>query len=540
MCQSPPAAPARPAAPRAEAEAHQAGKAKRFPLTLRASDKNAVQRTPTPVPLISRLRRAGLTLTLLAATGIAGAAPASAVEVLLLRLPLLEDRLSARVSELSSPDSLWAGSSDLAELNRATDGHFAGAIQDLVNYPLPQQDFQNSPMVQQIEVLLKQLIEVDGGGADIGNEPVRGALGRLKASGQQATLLNLLREVPGQRVTIRLDRAVPMLRRFKGQQLELDQLLLSLPKLPGASGANLAQGPFAVQSRVVTLPEPYTHESIEVTTVLPAGAPTLAPVVISHGLWDSPTSFLGWARFLASHGAPVFLPRHPGSDISQQADMLAGRSAPPDPKEFLRRPLDVRAVLDALDAGGVPGAESIRARGVTFIGHSWGGTTALQLAGARSVPAPLWKDCARAGSPLRNISWVLQCSFLPAATDSSMADPRVVRVAAISPPQALVFAAGLNSLRVPVLVVSGSRDFVVPSRPEALLPFGDYPKGHNALVVAEGGTHFNLPADAASNGGPLRALLLRWARDQDLSATSAVADPQGLPMRWVPLRPVHR
>jgi predicted dienelactone hydrolase len=213
--------------------------------------------------------------------------------------------------------------------------------------------------------------------------------------------------------------------------------------------------------------------------------------------------------------------------------MLAGKAPPPDPREFLRRPRDVKAVLDALDAGTLPGAEGIRARQVTFIGHSWGGTTALQLAGARSLPAALWKDCALPSPPLRNISWVLQCSFLPAATDASLADPRIVRVAAVSPPQALVFAAGLVDLKTPVLLVSGSHDFVVPSQPEALDPFGRYPRDHNDLVVAEGGTHFNLPADASSNGGPLRVLLLRWVRGQRITPTLAVSDPTGLPLRLI-------
>ena len=213
--------------------------------------------------------------------------------------------------------------------------------------------------------------------------------------------------------------------------------------------------------------------------------------------------------------------------------MLAGKSAPPDPREFLRRPQEVKRVLDALDAGTLAGAEAIRARDITFIGHSWGGTTALQLAGARSLPTALWKDCAKGSTPQRNISWVLQCSFLPAATDASLADPRIVRVAAVSPPQGLVFAAGLIDLKAPVLLVSGSRDFVVPSRPEALLPYGVYPRGRNELVLAEGGTHFNLPASATSNGGPLRALLLRWVKGRPITPTSPVTDPVGLPLRLI-------
>ncbi|MEI6617254.1 MAG: alpha/beta fold hydrolase, partial [Cyanobium sp. ELA507] len=339
--------------------------------------------------------------------------PARAIEVLQLRLPLLDDTLSARVSELASPEALWSGNSDLAELNRATDGNFAGAIGDLMNYQLPQQNYQSSPMVQQVEVLLKQLIEVDPGQRGLVDpEPVSKALTRLKASGQTITLLNLLREIPGRKVTIRLDRAVPFLRQIERRQRALDRLVLTYPKLPPASASALGRGPWPIQTQVSTIPEPSSRDLLEVTVVRPVGGPGLPPVVISHGLWDSPASFLGWAQHLASHGTPVFLPRHPGSDISQQADMLAGKAPPPDPKEFLRRPFDVRAVLDALDAGTLPGGEGVLARQVTFIGHSWGGTTALQLAGARSLPTALWKDCASANSSLRNISWVLQCSFL--------------------------------------------------------------------------------------------------------------------------------
>lgn len=54
-------------------------------------------------------------------------------------------------------------------------------------------------------------------------------------------------------------------------------------------------------------------------------------MLISHGLWDSPASFEGWARHLASHGYTVLLPYHPGSDQSQQQAMLSGKVPPPVP-----------------------------------------------------------------------------------------------------------------------------------------------------------------------------------------------------------------
>jgi predicted dienelactone hydrolase len=460
---------------------------------------------------------------------------ARAIDVLQIRLPFLQEDFSVRIAELADPDGLWAGSSDLAELNRATNGAYALRLQELLHQPLPMQDHLDAPMARQVELILKRLIDVDGKEAKVLDfEPVQAGLRKLMAEGRQATLLSLLQAIPGHKVSIRLDRAAPIVRQINQNNARITELLKTLPRLPAAPSEALRRGPFAITTRVVNLPTAGGKESLEVTLVRPMGPPSLPAVVISHGLWDSPTSFLGWAQHLASHGAPVLLPRHPGSDISQQAQMLAGNEPPPDPREFLRRPRDVKAVLDALDNGQIPGAEAIPARGLTFIGHSWGGTTALQLAGARSLRATLWQACKNINNPERNLSWVLQCTFLPAATDASLADPRIVRVVAVSPPQALVFAAGLVDLQKPVLLISGSSDMVVPAQPEALDPFHLYPMDRSQLVLVEGGTHFNLPAPASSDGGPLRALLLRWVQGTGLKADSAVADPAGRALLLVP------
>ena len=460
---------------------------------------------------------------------------ARAIDVLQIRLPLLQEDFSVRIAELASPDALWAGNSDLAELNRATNGTYALRLQELLNQPLPMQDHLDAPMARQVELILKRLIDVDGNEAKVlDSEPVQAGLRKLMAEGRQATLLSLLQAIPGHKVSIRLDRAAIFLRQINQNDEKITALLKTLPRLPAAPSEALARGPFAITTRVVKLPPVNGKESLEVTLVRPVGPPSLPAVVISHGLWDSPTSFLGWAQHLASHGAPVLLPRHPGSDISQQAQMLAGNAPPPDPREFLRRPRDVKAVLDALENGQIPGAEGLPARDLTFIGHSWGGTTALQLAGARSLQATLWQACKNSNNPERNLSWVLQCTFLPAATDASLADPRIVRVIAVSPPQALVFAVGLADLQKPVLLISGSSDIVVPVQPEALDPFHLYPKDRSQLVLVEGGTHFNLPAPASSDGGPLRALLLHWSQGKSLKADAAVADPAGRALLLVP------
>ena len=176
----------------------------------------------------------------------------------------------------------------------------------------------------------------------------------------------------------------------------------------------------------------------------------------------------------------------------------------------------------------LPGVADAPVRDVVLIGHSWGATTALQLAGARSLPAQIWRACEGLEDSSRNPSWVLQCSLIQAATDQSLLDERLSRVVAVSPPQALVFAAGLQDLSIPVLVVSGSRDLVVPAQPEAVAPFRAYPGDRHRLVLVQDGTHFNLPSPAGADGGPLRALLLDWLEEQPISAASAVSDPSGL------------
>jgi predicted dienelactone hydrolase len=89
-------------------------------------------------------------------------------------------------------------------------------------------------------------------------------------------------------------------------------------------------------------------------------------------------------------------------------------------------------------------------------------------------------------------------------------------------------------LQKPVLLISGSSDIVVPVQPEALDPFHFYPLDRSQLVLVEGGTHFNLPAPASSDGGPLRALLLYWAQGKSLKADAAVTDPAGRALLLVP------
>ncbi len=106
---------------------------------------------------------------------------------------------------------------------------------------------------------------------------------------------------------------------------------------------------------------------------------------------------------------------------------------------------------------------------------------------------------------------MLQCSFLQSADKASLADPRVIAVAAVSPPVSLVFDHGAAAgMQARGLLVSGTRDWVVPSGPEALDRFGPLRGAGHQLVLVQGGDHFNLRAPKEESNPPLSPLLVRW------------------------------
>ena len=63
--------------------------------------------------------------------------PAPAIEEVIVELPLLESTLKVNLNELSSPEALMQGNSDLAELDRASGGELGRKLLQLLNKPLP-------------------------------------------------------------------------------------------------------------------------------------------------------------------------------------------------------------------------------------------------------------------------------------------------------------------------------------------------------------------------------------------------------------------
>jgi predicted dienelactone hydrolase len=229
--------------------------------------------------------------------------------------------------------------------------------------------------------------------------------------------------------------------------------------------------------------------------------PQPAPViVISHGLGSGRTVYRYLAEHLVSHGFVVVVPEHPGSSISQWKALLEGQANEvSQPQEYINRPLDIQFLLDDL---------TVRSRQdpifqgrlnldqVGMIGHSFGGYTALANAGALLSFEQLQRKCQEGIINQFNLSLLLQCqanTLKPAAYP--LADPRIKAILIMNPIISAVFSTdSLQAVQVPVMMFSGSADFVAPPLPEQIQPFTQL-HSPKYLVLMDEGHHLSTLGD---------------------------------------------
>ncbi len=459
--------------------------------------------------------------------------PAWALERIDLRLPLLETSFSIKLSEFQKPGGLLSGNSDLAELDRATDGAVGRKIAEFLNYRLPLQtkavvgEVAGSALFNQAMLVVSAIGGVDGLPANLDGQEISAVLERAAARGP-LTMFSILQALPGQTASVDLEVALFAVQRLATQLQPADRLIAASPAAT-VDPALSQPGPLPVERRETSLVVSHRPEPLRLVVIGPSRQANGRLVLISHGLWDSPLSFEGWAKHLASHGYTVLMPFHPGSDQSQQQAMLSGKVPPPDPAELKLRPLDLSSLIDGAASGKLGLPAGLNTDFVAVLGQSWGATTALQLAGAQPSAVRLNERCQDIKDPSRNLSWVLQCSFISVADNAGLADPRVKAAVAVSPPMSLLFNTGAaRAMNARVLLVSGSRDWVVPAGPEAITPMQLNSRsvgGGHRLVLAKGGDHFNLGSLYAEDGGALRGLLLAWVNGAFTAGAAAAPGP---------------
>ena len=151
--------------------------------------------------------------------------------------------------------------------------------------------------------------------------------------------------------------------------------------------------------------------------------------------------------------------------------------------------MDVSALIDAVDAGQLLSEFNVDTDAVAVVGHSWGATSALQLVGCKP-PVETLLSVARTPTIRPQPQLVVAVSWLDGADQGSLADLGVRTAVLVSPPLRLLFDASSGpAMHAKVLLVSGTRDWVVPSDPEAVVPLRNgqpMANGHR-IVVASGG-----------------------------------------------------
>ncbi|WP_233219910.1 alpha/beta fold hydrolase [Pleurocapsa sp. CCALA 161] len=233
-------------------------------------------------------------------------------------------------------------------------------------------------------------------------------------------------------------------------------------------------------------------DSFELDTdvYLPQGQTKPAPlVVITHGFTSSRGDFQYLAEHLASHGYIVLVPEHIGSDAIYKEAFLRGElSTTVSPIEFYSRPQDITTLLDEVEESELNSL--INWQQVGIFGHSFGGNTALVVAGAPINQARINQECQENELSL-NASMLLQCraSFLP-PIDFDQRDSRIKAVIAINPVTSTALGPeSMGKIEIPTMMLGGSKDIAAPFVIEQAHPFLWLKTKHKYLGVMAGGTH---------------------------------------------------
>lgn len=350
---------------------------------------------------------------------------------------------------------------------------------------------------------------------------IRAAAVNSALSPEGLTLINLMRRFPSSRIFIDTDTILEVAKQLETLVAYRDATVRAIatqaaaeaaaePGLNFAAAPDLREpGPFVPRQELMEVRAPgffvgseevapYTY-TVEV--YLPDSDLAAPTVILSHGFASSPSHFRLLARHLASHGYVVAVPAHTGSNFDRQLSLLAGRlNNIVEPVEFVRRPRELSLALDRLaadtTAAGDWRGQPLDLDRVGVVGYSFGGYTALAIAGAPLTRDRIAADCTDEEIPTLNLSLLLQCRALPllAAEElQDLYDPRIQAAIAINPIGSTLFGLeGLSQIEVPVLTISSSHDVVAAAVPEQIHPFaglGDRPNWQLALLVP--GTHFS-------------------------------------------------
>ncbi|CAD0230989.1 MULTISPECIES: alpha/beta hydrolase [Planktothrix] len=374
------------------------------------------------------------------------------------------------------------------------------------------QQFNDTPTGTVILTRFGNFIQTDNG--ENGLNSLKTAINQASKLPGGLTLLGILENFPGKRIEIDLNFGRQVIQDLS-QIIYEDQSIINWIREQAKAEINNP----ALQNRPINLRNPGTTEwkkesltfqnprrnqPSPVDIYIPQISTPAPVIVISHGLGSDRTTFKYLAEHLASHGYFVAVPEHLETSADGLANFLQGNAQPPGADAFVDRPLDITYVLNLLEEKAKKSAFSsdLLLDNVGVIGQSYGGYTALAVGGATFNTNRINQECAKVADQqlTLNISVLLQCQATSIANKGyDLQDKRVKAVIAVNPITSVVFGQeGMSQIKIPVLMIGGSDDYVAPAVSEQIYPFSWLTSPNKYLMLLEKGTHFSFLASGES------------------------------------------
>lgn len=418
--------------------------------------------------------------------------------------------LSVRVNSLEKYAQTGKINRDLAFYfqftSPAQQAAFREALTKSINLdPVVVSRFFNTNIGEDILTRIGKGITIHGGRN--GKYALRAALvkGAMEPGG--FTLLNVLKNLPTD-MQVQGEHVLGLAQEAEKIVLATETLITEFRQLTAAEAAtdprvdyaklpDLRQaGPYQVTKQVWNLTDSSRNRSLYADVYIPQSlaAGRIPVIVFSHGLASRPEDYRTGLERLAAYGFLVAAPQHLGSDSIWAKETLAGYHKDAfDLDEFINRPKDISFLLDELERRNASEFQNrLDLQNVGIGGHSFGGYTALAIAGAEIDFDNLKKDCDRLYSGL-NIALLLECQALKLPRQPyNFRDNRVKAVFAANPVNRSIFGPkGIAKIAIPTLLGSGSYDPATPPALEQAASFTWLTTPHKYWAMVEGQAHVN-------------------------------------------------